>query len=95
MSLDTADLSVNSQIKDYMPALYWAGRFQSRYDQWRTEAMQVELDPYYEMEGPLAHCNISQEDEAVCCIFLQLRDLCFSHQAADSLWVSRSFLESP
>lgn len=93
-SLDIADISVDSQVKDYMPALYWAGRFQSKFDHWRTEAMQVELDPEFNIEGPLAHYSIRQEKEAVCCIFLQLRDLCFSHQASDSLWVSRNSLES-
>ena len=87
-SWDDADLSVDPQVKEYMPALYWAGRFQSRYDQWRTEAMHVELDPDYCMEGSLSHCNVHQEKVAACHIFLQLRDLCFSHQAADSLWVS-------
>jgi hypothetical protein len=87
-ALDIADIGVSPQVKDYMPALYWAGRFQSRYDQWRTEAMQVELDPDYHMEGPLAHCNVHQEKVAACHIFLLLRELCLSHQAADSLWVS-------
>ncbi|KAF2444830.1 hypothetical protein P171DRAFT_359446 [Karstenula rhodostoma CBS 690.94] len=84
--LDIANIGVSPQVKDYMPALYWAGRFQSRYDQWRTEAMQVELDPEYHMKGPLAHCNVHQENLAACHIFLQLRELCLSHQAADSLW---------
>jgi hypothetical protein len=87
-ALDIADIGVSPQVKDYMPALYWAGRFQSRYDQWRTEAMQVELDPDYCMDGPLAHYNVHQEKIAACHIFIQLRELCLSHQAADSLWVS-------
>lgn len=89
--LDLADFSDPLQIKEYMPALYWAGRFQSRYDQWRTEAMQVELHPEYSMEGPLAHCDVHHEKAAVCHIFLQLRDLCSSHQAAESLWVNNIF----
>lgn len=87
-SWNDADLSTDLQVKEYMPAIYWAGRFQSRYDQWRTEAMHVELDPNYCMEGSLAHCNVHQEKVAACHIFLQLRELCFSYQAADSLWVS-------
>lgn len=91
--LDVADITVSPQVKDYMPALYWAGRFQSRYDQWRTEAMQVELNPDYHMKGPLAHCNVHQENVAACHIFLQLRELCLSHQAADSLWVSTSLVQ--
>ncbi|KAJ4349913.1 uncharacterized protein N0V89_008533 [Didymosphaeria variabile] len=84
--LDVADIGVSPKVKDYMPALYWAGRFQARYDQWRTEAIQVELDREYHMDGPLAHCNVHQEKAAACHIFLQLRDLCLSNQAADSLW---------
>ena len=88
--LDVADVGISSQVKDYMPALYWAGRFQSRYDQWRTEATQAELNPEYHMEGPLAHCNVHQEKIAACLIFLQLRELCLSHHAAASLWVSKT-----
>ncbi|OAG08123.1 uncharacterized protein CC84DRAFT_1162117, partial [Paraphaeosphaeria sporulosa] len=84
--LDIADIGVSLQVKDYMPALYWAGRFQSRYDQWRTEAMQDELNPDYHMSGPLAHYNVHQENVAACHIFIQLRELCLSHLAADSLW---------
>lgn len=90
--MDVADIDVSLQWKDYMPALYWAGRFQSRYDQWRTEAMQGELNPNYHMSGPLAHCNVHQENIAACHIFLQLREMCLSAQAADSLWVSKGAL---
>ncbi|KAF1978321.1 hypothetical protein BU23DRAFT_449613 [Bimuria novae-zelandiae CBS 107.79] len=81
-----ANVGVSRQVKEYMPAMYWAGRFQSRFDQWRTEAMHAELDPSYIVEGPLAHCNVHQESKAACHIFLQLRELCSSYQAADSLW---------
>ncbi|KAJ4305162.1 hypothetical protein N0V90_000693 [Kalmusia sp. IMI 367209] len=84
--MDCANVGVSKQVKEYMPALYWAGRFQSRFDQWRTEAMQVELNPGYRFEGPLSQCNLHQEKAAACHIFLQLRDLCLSNQAADSLW---------
>lgn len=87
-TLDGADINRPPQVKEYMPALYWAGRFQSRYDQWRTEAMKIELDPKCHISGPLAHCNVHQEKVAACLIFLQLRELCLSNQAADSLWVS-------
>lgn len=84
---DNADLSVFQQIKDAMPALYWAGRFQSRFDQWRTQAMQAELSSESRIEGLLAQCSIHQEKAAACHIFLQLREMCASIQAADSLWV--------
>ncbi|KAL5388446.1 hypothetical protein DPSP01_003020 [Paraphaeosphaeria sporulosa] len=93
--LDIADIGVSLQVKDYMPALYWAGRFQSRYDQWRTEAMQDELNPDYHMSGPLAHYNVHQENVAACHIFIQLRELCLSHLAADSLWVSNRAIVKP
>lgn len=85
---DSADTSNSQQVKDYMPAQYWAGRFQTRFDQWRTEAMQVELGPNYKAPGPLGQCRLNDEKIVVCQIFVQLRDLCMSHQAADSLWVS-------
>lgn len=85
---DNADVVVLGQVKSYMPPLYWAGRFQSRFDQWRTEAMKVELDPLHEVPGHLEQCKLSEENAAACQIFLQLRDLCISNQAADSLWVS-------
>lgn len=87
-TVDGADSDVILQVKDYMPLQYWAGRFQSRFDQWRTEAMRVELYPDHTVEGPLSHCNVHQDTVAICHIFLQLRDLCISHQAAESLWVS-------
>lgn len=75
------------QVKDYMPPLWWAGRFQTRFDQWRHEAMKVELDPRYTPEGVLGQYRMSQEKIAACYIFLQLRDLCATNKAADSLWV--------
>ena len=84
----SADVEPHLQVRDYMPPLYWAGRFQSRYDQWRTNAMHAELNPGQEPEGQLGHCKLSQEKIAACYIFAQLRDLCLTGQAADSLWVS-------
>lgn len=75
------------QVKDYMPYLYWAGRFQSRLDQWRTEAVLAELNPSHMPTGPLSQFELSQDKLAACHIFGQLRDLCTSNQAADSLWV--------
>jgi len=84
----SADFEV-LQVKDYMPPLYWAGRFQSRYDQWRTDAMISELDMCsdHQSSGPLSECKLNQERLAKCYIFGQLRDLCTSDQATDSLWV--------
>ncbi|KAF2852180.1 hypothetical protein T440DRAFT_392824 [Plenodomus tracheiphilus IPT5] len=84
--LSNADVDPILQVKDYMPPLYWAGRFQSRFDQWRTEAMLAQLNPDHVRTGPMSECNIDQEKLASCYIFGQLRDLCTSNQAADSLW---------
>ncbi|KAF1920929.1 hypothetical protein BDU57DRAFT_488144 [Ampelomyces quisqualis] len=83
---DNANVEPYLQVRDYMPPLYWAGRFQSRYDQWRTEAMMAELNPEHLPEGPLGECRLNQEKMAACYIFAQLRDLCLTEQAADSLW---------
>ncbi|EUC43919.1 hypothetical protein COCMIDRAFT_38188 [Bipolaris oryzae ATCC 44560] len=76
------------QVKDYMPPLYWAGRFQSRYDQWRTDAMNAELNarPGQRGEDPLSEYRLDQGNLAACHIFAQLRALCTTEQAADSLW---------
>ncbi|KAJ4354925.1 hypothetical protein N0V95_003390 [Ascochyta clinopodiicola] len=38
-----------------------------------------------EEEGPLRHCSLDDEKKAAILIFMQLRDLCDSAQAADSL----------
>lgn len=95
--LGSADFGI-FQVKDYMSPLYWAGRFQSRYDQWRTDAMIAELGLYsdHQTSGPLSECKLNQERLAKCCIFGQLRDLCTSDQAADSLWVfGTNFYELP
>ncbi|KAI8937220.1 hypothetical protein NX059_006429 [Plenodomus lindquistii] len=81
-----ADVDPIMQVKDYMPPLYWAGRFQSRFDQWRTEAMIAHLNPDHVRTGPMNECDLDQEKLASCYIFGQLRDLCTSNQAADSLW---------
>lgn len=84
---DNADIEPYYQVRDYMPPLYWAGRFQSRYDHWRTEAMMAELNLKYVPEGQLGECRLSQDKLAACYIFAQLRELCLTEQAADSLWV--------
>lgn len=85
-----ADEDTCVQVRDYMPPLYWAGRFQSRFDRWRTEAMTAQLNPELEPEddGLLGQCSIEDEGKAIVLIFMQLRDLCASSQAADSLHVS-------
>lgn len=87
---DSANEDACVQVKDYMPPLYWAGRFQSRFDQWRTEAMVAVLNPDVKPEddGPLGQCSLDDEKKATILIFMQLRDLCASAQAADSLHVS-------
>ncbi|KAH7380192.1 hypothetical protein BKA66DRAFT_560342 [Pyrenochaeta sp. MPI-SDFR-AT-0127] len=83
---ESADVVPFLQVKDYLPSLYWAGRFQSRFDQWRTEAMLAELNPSHHSTGPLSECKLNQEKLAASYIFAQLRDLCTTNQAADSLW---------
>jgi hypothetical protein len=40
----------------------------------------------------LSECTLNQEKLAACYIFEQLRDLCTSNQAADSLWVRDFYL---
>lgn len=89
---DSANDFPRVQVKDYMPPLYWAGRFQSRFDQWRTEAMVASLKPNNKSEddGPLGQCSLNSEKQATILIFMQLRDLCASSQAADSLQVRLS-----
>ncbi|KAH4268213.1 hypothetical protein HBI81_010850 [Parastagonospora nodorum] len=83
---DSANIESYLQVRDYMPPLYWAGRFQSRCDHWRTEAMTAELDPTHTLEGQLGQCRLSQDKLAACYIFAQMRDLCLTEQAANSLW---------
>ncbi|OAL00421.1 hypothetical protein IQ06DRAFT_377231 [Phaeosphaeriaceae sp. SRC1lsM3a] len=80
--------AANHEIRDYMPPLYWAGRFQARYDQWRTEAMAstLNLDSEFCSEDQLSQCGLEEEKLAVCYIFAQLQSLCLTEQAADSLW---------
>lgn len=89
----STDIPTCLQVKDYMPPLYWAGRFQSRFDQWRTETMAVMLNPELkaEFERPLDQCSLEDEKKATILIFMQLRDLCASAQAADSLHVHSFF----
>jgi hypothetical protein len=84
---DNADVEPYLQVRDYMPPLYWAGRFTSRFDHWRTEAMIAELDPRHRTEDRLGQCKLHEENAAACYIFAQMRDLCITEQAADSLWV--------
>ena len=90
---DDADIAV-VQVEDYMPPLYWAGRFQSRYDQWRTDAMNAELgiNSDRQASSPLSEYKLDQENLVVCHILARLRDLCISDKAADSLWVCSAFL---
>lgn len=84
-----ANKQSSSQVKDYMPALWWAGRFQTRFDQWRMDAMRAELDASYRLDGMLGSCKLSDERVAACYIFRELRELCVTSKAADSLWVCR------
>ncbi|CAN9145978.1 unnamed protein product [Alternaria alternata] len=48
--------------------------------------MDAELNPDYQPDGLLGQCKLNQEKLAACYILGQLRDLCTSDQAADSLW---------
>ncbi|KAH8642697.1 hypothetical protein IG631_00160 [Alternaria alternata] len=82
----TLEVANIEKVKDCMPPLYWAGRFQARYDKWRTDAMDAELNTDYQPDGLLGQCKLNQEKLAACYILGQLRDLCTSDQAADSLW---------
>jgi hypothetical protein len=87
---NAADVELYLQVRDYMQPLYWAGRFQSRFDQWRTTAMMTELNPNHCGVGQLGQCKLNEEKSAACYIFAQLRDLCLTDQAADSLWVRQT-----
>ena len=86
----SANNTFGAQVRDYMPPLYWAGRFQSRFDRWRTDAMVAVIHPDVasEEKGPLGQCCLEDERKATILIFMQLRNLCASAQAADSLHVS-------
>jgi hypothetical protein len=56
--------------------------------------MVVALSPEIKLEddGPLGQCGLDDEKKATVLIFMQLRDLCASVRAADSLHVlSTSF----
>jgi hypothetical protein len=86
-----ADANVSPQVVQPMPPIWWAGRFQARFDQWRTEAMRAENDPTYQPDGPLGQCKLDDEKTAACSIFLQLRALCGSPQVEMALFVSNSF----
>jgi hypothetical protein len=82
-----ANAESSSQVKEYMPPIWWAGRFQARFDQWRNDAMQAALDPNFKPEGILGQCKLNEDKVAACYIFLQLRDLCGNKKAMDSLSV--------
>jgi hypothetical protein len=75
------------KVRDYMPTLWWAGRFQSRYDQWRTEAMRSAVDQSYTPDDLLGHFHLSQEKAVTTYIFRQLHELCETSAAQDSLYV--------
>lgn len=91
LGVDIADTGVALQVRDWMPRLYWAGRFQARYDQWRTEAMAstIKLNAKFQPDDGLSQCSLEQEKLAACYIFAQLQNLCLTDEAADSLWVCR------
>jgi hypothetical protein len=48
----------------------------------------IHPDVASEEEGPLGQCCLEDERKATILIFMQLRNLCASAQAADSLHVS-------
>lgn len=85
----SADIEDPTQVRNYMPTSYWAGRFQSHFDQWRTQVMTREMEACEDFTKFRGSDEMNHEDKAICYIFLQLRDLCISSQAADSLWVSK------
>ncbi|KAF2000122.1 hypothetical protein P154DRAFT_599554 [Amniculicola lignicola CBS 123094] len=78
--------NIGTKVRDYMPALWWAGRFQSRYDQWRTEAMRAAVDQSYTPEDLLGHFHLDQEKAVATFIFRQLHELCETSIAQDSLY---------
>ncbi|KAF2016244.1 hypothetical protein BU24DRAFT_462424 [Aaosphaeria arxii CBS 175.79] len=84
-----ANSHLETQIQDSMPPAWWAGRFQTRFDQWRTEAMKAELNPLAKSDGALG-LKLDDEATAACLIFVQLRELCATRQAACSLWAFES-----
>ena len=75
-------------VKDRMGPSWWSGRFSAKFDAWRISVMKADSDPDYKPEGLLEMCSATQEDLAKCYILLQLRDMCKTKLAADSLWVS-------
>jgi hypothetical protein len=93
-----ADTHSHAQIKRQMPPPWWAGRFQSRFDQWRTAVMAREFNPSqshkYQIMSPLYRYSLDEEKLAAAHILRQLRDLCTTNEAADSLWVCLSPLYS-
>ncbi|PSN67337.1 hypothetical protein BS50DRAFT_389646 [Corynespora cassiicola Philippines] len=73
-------------VKDRMGPSWWSGRFSAKFDAWRISVMKADSDPDYKPEGLLEMCSATQEDLAKCYILLQLRDMCKTKLAADSLW---------
>jgi hypothetical protein len=95
---DDADVHSYTQIEQQMPPPWWAGRFQSRFDQWRTAVMTRQLNPsqsheYHNM-APLYRYSLEEEKLAAAHILRQLRGLCATNEAADSLWVCLSKIYS-
>ncbi|KAH8732569.1 hypothetical protein GQ44DRAFT_670085 [Phaeosphaeriaceae sp. PMI808] len=80
-----ADNETQLQVRDYMPLLYWAGRFQTRFDIWQHEVTMAEFDSTHQREGQLGQYSWDQESIAKCCIIAEMRNLCITKEAADSL----------
>jgi hypothetical protein len=95
---DDADVHSYTQIEQQMPPPWWAGQFQSRFDQWRTAVMIRQLNPnqshkHHNM-APLYRYSLEEEKLAAAHILRQLRGLCSTNEAADSLWVCLSKIYS-
>jgi hypothetical protein len=95
---DDADVHSYIQIEQQMPPPWWAGRFQSRFDQWRTAVMTRQLNPNQSYKhhnmAPLYRYSLEEEKLAAAHILRQLRGLCATSEAADSLWVCLSKIYS-
>ena len=59
------DTKSNLQVTDYMHPLWWAGRFQARFDQWRNEALQVHFNPEHRSHGELGQFQLHEEKVAL------------------------------
>jgi hypothetical protein len=95
---DDADVHSYTQVKQQMPPPWWAGRFQSRFDQWRTAVMARQLNTNQSQKhhnmAPLYWYSLEEEKLAAAHILRQLRGLCTTKEAADSLWVCLSKIYS-